>query len=237
MVALAELYLPSDPEDALDCSYLAMNKGLGSTWLVSERTRLASATLIHARALLALGRRREAEDHLASLARNAIPSPREFSLACRVIAAFRTDPVTPVGDQGGRSRAALNNLKAYLDHINASYEGHDSTICFSGLGAARFVRSDFRGAAQDLDRARDARNDWPEETQERHWADDACDLYLLAMAHRELARIEGDPVSRRSALDSYNQAEAMYQQRGRPAEGGDILLMLRDRARELLEIR
>ena len=165
---------------------------------------------------------------------SAFAAPHSLSRACQLAAtAF---PAPEAGDRA--MRTTVSQIGQYVGSVGIEYDDLASPICYSGQGAVRFWQGNFEYAEQDLERARALRAQWPPHTQERHWMDEACDLYFLAMVR---ARLSQDPTrteafrrgKRAAAEESYAAAEELLARRGRPAEEADVLDGVRQRAREV----
>ena len=125
-------------------------------------------------------------------------------------------------------------LVQYLDWIASPGDGERSAIAHSGPGAGRLLLGRPAEALPALEQARREREAWPEAVRASLWADDACDLYLLALAEQELARLDPSLPAGPRAREHFEQAEELVGARPLPWEQSDILLRLRERARQAL---
>ncbi len=234
--ALAELHLAMDaPLEALSHAQRGVTRRSSSR---PHETRIASAILVNVRALLTCGEAPAAWELFGRHMGSAFAAPHSLSRACQLAAT-----AYPAPDAGDRAmQTTVSQIGQYVGSVGIEYEGLASPICYSGQGAVRFWQGNFEYAEQDLERARALRAQWPPHTKERHWLDEACDLYFLAMVRARLSQGESRTETfrrekRAAAEKCFAAAEELLARRGRPAEEADVLDGIRRRALEVLGAR
>lgn len=240
---------PRDPHIGVALAELAFMKGNFSLALdragealafhysddIEIETRLASAYLISARVHLREKRNDQAEKDLKKIRRIAIRSPRDMSLACFLLATFPAE-ISPSPEEEQKRNDRMGLAKALAGH--AAFLTEESPICLSAQGAAALLQGKYHEVIDACHAAMEERKKWPELVQEYYWRDRARDLYFLAMAH---SRLYGENPTERGAdrdeaITWYEQAEALFEEKYSPFEEyADVLVRVRNRAREMLE--
>jgi tetratricopeptide (TPR) repeat protein len=213
-VAIAELHLSlGNTQEALHWAQeaLLVNHPLSD----AAPTDIAPAYLLFARVCLATDDWRGAYRSLCSVYRDAVPSPRDLSLAAQLALTFP--------EEAGYDFTTVFSELSIL-------AGIDSPLCHSALGVLQAHSGELRTAIGSFERAIEKRAEWPQDIREHRWADTARDLYLLAMTRYELDQQAGD------WRESYQRAEREVAARGVPFEYPDILARVRAKAKRVLPV-
>ena len=205
---------------------------------------VAAAYLICARLHFARGEFEQIYTYLDRVWETLYVSPRDLSLACFFIVGI-IDEVSKSQDKR-EDMAVLADESARRAIENAHFGGRStpfshlrSPISLAAVGAAHYLKKEYHEAIESLELALAERKKWPDEIKSYHWADDARDLYLLAMVNSALAREErvGSDTNEQKARDYYHRAEALWASNELSYELADINRMIRRRAREAVEDR
>ncbi|MEW6745027.1 MAG: protein kinase [Planctomycetota bacterium] len=185
---------------------------------------------LHARVKLAQDEYAQALQEFSRLVRLPVSSPNEVALACLAMA---TLPEEELRQWPGL--AGLSTELASKTSYNARFKGRDSPICLSALGAAAYLRGDYRAAISQFEQAIKERAAWPQDVLAYHWSESARDNYFMAMCCFELARAgDGDDTDESAARQHFEEAEHAYLENAPPIETADIIRRVREKARLLL---
>jgi tetratricopeptide (TPR) repeat protein len=234
-VALAEVYLfEGDYDRALQVIMRVLGTPTERSSHRQWETRTASIFLMCSRIHLARKDYTAAQQFLTDLYEKAIHSPRDFGLACHLIATFPEEFFEEKGS-GQSLRRLVLGLSGPARERCWLLEDVLSPIDLSTLGTYWLVQGEYAKAIESFDRAIVARSGWGA-VGDYQWTESASDLYLLAMAHSRLARESPDKESNRGsqAADLFEQAEALYRSKPTLIETADIIERVRWKARSVL---
>jgi serine/threonine protein kinase/tetratricopeptide (TPR) repeat protein len=236
--AMAELFLmQGDTDKAL--KYLLNSNSIDPNLRASiKRYPLhSSAFLLCSRIYLERGEYSEAQKALTDLFIKAVHSPRDFSLACILIATFPEEWLRSEDDKPSKLvRLAARLVGTVLP--NARFEDRKSPVWCSGRGVCALLLGRYETAIADFEEAlRERKKWWARETREYLWTEDVRDFYFLAMAHFELARLRGSvggKAHEAKAHAFFEKAEARYRRSVPPIEIIDIIKRVRSKTMEVL---
>jgi len=167
----------------------------------------------------------------------ALLSSRDFSLACLLIATFPEELLFIKKGEMSEPVLLACRLIYEVTHQQTHYS-RQSPIAFSGAGSVYYLRGDYLGALQHIDKAIAEREKWwPADVREYLWTEDARDLYLKAMSFFKLANESSEKMAlEKKAKACFDEAEKLYLQESPPIESIDIIERFRAKAKEVLGI-
>jgi len=240
-VAAAEYHFcRGDLDTALEYAEQATRHLVGGPTIESKaESGVAAAYLICARLHFARGEFEQISTYLDRVFNTPYISPRDLSLACFFIVGI-IDEVSK--DENKRRKMAILAFESAKRAIENAHFGDRSTpfghlrspMSLAAVGAAHYLKKEYPEAIESLKQALAERAEWPEEIKRYQWADDARDLYLLALVRSALARekqVDSD-TNEQKAQEYYRRAEALWASNELSYELADINKIIRQRARD-----
>jgi len=197
-------------------------------------SRHASARLLLARVHIEKGDYLDAYKAFSAILDCAY-SPRDLGLACLAIATLPEEQFVVI-KKDQMNWINLANRLVWKGRYEYYWNGRSSPIYLSAKGVSQYLEGEYDEAIRHFNDAMEERKKWwPLEVRKYHWADDARDLYLLAMAHFKLAKESvGETALDGEAREFFGEAETLFQKRDLPLEYSDINRGIRDKACEVL---
>ncbi len=200
---------------------------------VRVETKLASAYLMSARLYMAKGDFEKALEDFQQISAISIQSPKDLSLACLLIASMPKEHIT---SEAGAIAELLANDAVLL--------ACDSAISNSAAASAFFLKGKHGDSLANIDKAINIREHWPPDIKMHRWAENARDMYLLALAHHGIASTldAGQEKSNQEnmAAEQLKKAEELYLEnsdKGSPVTYPEIIEGFRNKALKALQSR